>query len=186
MLYYKYLCLKKLAHIEIVNESVRMEKLNWYQLEIKEVFKNLHTSEHGLNREEVEKRFKHYGPNKLSEEEKISKLQILFHQFTSPLIYILLIAGTVTIILQEYIDSGVIFSVVVLNAIIGFVQEHKAEESVRALKKMVVPKAKVVRDGEDKEIHSEEVVPGDIVLLSSGTKVPADLRLVHTIELRPG
>ena len=92
-----------------------MEKLNWYQLEIKEVFKNLHTSEHGLSREEVEKRFKHYGPNKLSEEEKISKLQILLHQFTSPLIYILLIAGTVTIILQEYIDSGVIFSVIVLN-----------------------------------------------------------------------
>jgi Ca2+-transporting ATPase len=161
-----------------------MEKLNWYQLGVKEVFDDFHTSEHGLSKEEVEKRLKHYGPNKLIEEEKISKLRILLHQFTSPLIYILLVAGIVTILLREYIDSGVIFSVVILNAVIGFIQEHKAEESVRALKKMVVPKAKVVRDGKEKEIHSEEVVPGDIVLLASGTKVPADLRLVHTIELR--
>ncbi len=161
-----------------------MEKLHWYQLGVKEIFDDLHTSEHGLSKEEVETRFRHYGPNKLIEEEKISKLQILLHQFTSPLIYILLVAGIVTIILREYIDSGVIFSVVILNAVIGFIQEHKAEESVRALMKMVVPKAKVVRDGKEREILSEEVVPGDIVLLTSGTKVPADLRLVHTIELK--
>ena len=161
-----------------------MAKLTWYQMGVKDVFEDLHTSEHGLSSEEVEKWLIHYGPNKLAEEEKISKFRILLHQFTSPLIYILLIAGIVTIFLKEYIDSGVIFAVVILNAIIGFIQEHKAEESVRALKKMVVPKAKVVRDGKEKEIHSEEVVPGDIVLLASGTKVPADLRLVHTIELR--
>lgn len=88
-----------------------------------------------------------YGSNKLAEEEKISKLKILFHQFTSPLIYILLIAGVVTIFLKEYIDSGVIFAVVILNAIIGYIQEYKAEESVRALKKMVVPRARVIREG---------------------------------------
>lgn len=160
-----------------------MGKLNWYQLSVKETFEHLETSEKGLGSQEVEKRLKHFGPNKLAEEERISRFQILLHQFTSPLIYILLIAGAVTILLREYIDSGVIFSVVILNAVIGFIQEHKAEESVRALKKMVVPKAKVVRDGKEKEIHSEEVVPGDVVLLSSGTKVPADLRLVHSIEL---
>ncbi|MDH3330093.1 MAG: HAD-IC family P-type ATPase, partial [Desulfobulbaceae bacterium] len=118
------------------------------------------------------------------EEEKISKFRILLHQFVSPLIYILLIAGIVTIFLHEYIDSGVIFSVVILNAVIGFIQEHKAEESVRALRKMVVPKAKVLRSGKEREIHSEEVVPGDLVLLASGSKVPADLRLIHTIELK--
>ena len=89
-----------------------MRKSNWYQLEVKEVFEKLHTSEHGLSWQEVEKRLRHYGPNKLAEEDKISKLQILLHQFTSPLIYILLVAGIVTIILQEYIDSGVIFSVI--------------------------------------------------------------------------
>jgi Ca2+-transporting ATPase len=158
--------------------------MNWYQLSVKEIFEHLKTSELGLTEEEVKQRLKKYGPNKIAEEEKISKLKILLHQFTSPLIYILLIAGVVTILLKEYIDSGVIFAVVILNAIIGFVQEYKAEKSVRALKKMVVPKARVIRDGKEKEVNSEELVPGDIVLLASGMKVPADIRLIHTIELK--
>jgi len=158
--------------------------MNWYQLSVKEIFEHLKTSELGLTEEEVKQRLKKYGPNKIAEEEKISKLKILLHQFTSPLIYILLIAGVVTILLKEYIDSGVIFAVVILNAIIGFVQEYKAEKSARALKKLVVPKAKVIRDGKEKEANSEELVPGDIVLLASGMKVPADIRLIHTIELK--
>lgn len=158
--------------------------MKWYQLSVKEVLQRLEASENGLSNAEAKQRIAHYGPNKLAEEEKISKLKILLHQFTSPLIYILLIAGVVTIMLKEYIDSGVIFAVVILNAIIGYIQEYKAEESVRALKKMVVPKAKVIRDGKEKEINSEELVPGDIVLLASGTKVPADLRLLHAIELK--
>ena len=158
--------------------------MNWYQLGIKEIFEKLKTSEHGLTEEEVGKRLAEYGSNKLADEEKISKLAILLHQFTSPLIYILLIAGAVTLFLREYIDSGVIFAVVILNAVIGYIQEYKAEESVRALKKMVVPKAKVLREGREKEIRSEELVPGDIVLLASGVRVPADLRLFKTVELR--
>ena len=158
--------------------------MNWYQLSGKEIFEHLKTSELGLTEEEVKQRLKKYGPNKIAEEEKINKLKILLHQFTSPLIYILLIAGVVTILLKEYIDSGVIFAVVILNAIIGFVQEYKAEKSARALKKMVVPKARVIRDGKEKEVNSEELVPGDIVLLASGMKVPADIRLIHTIELK--
>jgi len=158
--------------------------MKWYQLSVKEVLQRLETSENGLSDSEAKQRIVQYGPNKLAEEEKISKLKILMHQFTSPLIYILLIAGAVTILLKEYIDSGVIFAVVILNAIIGYIQEFKAEESVRALKKMVVPKARVIRNGKEREINSEELVPGDIVLLASGTKVPADLRLIHTIELK--
>jgi potassium/sodium efflux P-type ATPase len=162
---------------------MRLE-MNWYQIGIREVFQELGTSEKGLTEAEAKLRIVRYGPNKLAEEAKISKLKILLHQFTSPLIYILLIAGIVTLLLKEYIDSGVIFAVVIVNAIIGFIQEYKAEESVRALKKMVVPKAKVLREGKEKEINSEELVPGDIVLLVSGGKVPADLRLAHTIELK--
>lgn len=158
--------------------------MNWSQLSVKEVFHKLGISESGLTDAEARQRFEEYGPNKLAEEEKISKLKILFHQFTSPLIYILLIAGAVTLFLKEYIDSGVIFAVVLLNAVIGYIQEYKAEESVRALKMMVVPRARVIRDGKEKEITSEELVPGDIVLLASGAKVPADLRLIHTIELK--
>ncbi|MBI5055721.1 MAG: cation-transporting P-type ATPase [Nitrospirae bacterium] len=158
--------------------------MDWYQIGLKEVFQKLETSDKGLTDAEAKQRIAQYGPNKLIEEEKISKLKILLHQFTSPLIYILIIAGVVTFLLEEYIDSGVIFAVVVLNAVIGFIQEYKAEESVRALKKMVVPKAKVLREGREKEINSEELVPGDIVLLASGAMVPADLRLIHTIELK--
>lgn len=158
--------------------------MNWYQLGTKEIFELLKTTENGLNETEVKIRLSQYGPNKLAEEERISKIKIFLHQFTSPLIYILIIAGIVTIFLGEYIDSGVIIAVVMLNAIIGYIQEYKAEESVRALKKMVVPKAKVIRDGFEKEINSEELVPGDIVVLASGNKVPADLRLIKTVELR--
>ncbi|MEW6571889.1 MAG: HAD-IC family P-type ATPase [Nitrospirota bacterium] len=158
--------------------------MSWYQLGVREVFEKLKTSENGLGEAEVKNRLAQFGPNKLAEEEKISRLKILLHQFASPLIYILIIAGVVTILLQEYIDSGVIFVVLILNAVIGFFQEYKAEESVRALKKMVVPKARVIREDKEREINSEELVPGDIVLLASGTRVPADLRLIHTIEMK--
>ncbi|NWF75524.1 MAG: HAD-IC family P-type ATPase [Nitrospirae bacterium] len=157
--------------------------MNWYQLSVKEIFEKLKSEENGLTESEAKERLLKHGLNRLAEEAKIDKFKIFIHQFTSPLIYILLIAGIVAILLGEYIDSGVIFAVVVLNAIIGFIQEYKAEESVRALKKMVVPKARVIREGREKEINSEDLVPGDLVLLASGTKVPADIRLIHTIEL---
>ncbi len=158
--------------------------MNWYQLDVRKLFDKFGTSENGLTVVEAKERLARYGPNRLAEEEKISRIKILIHQFKSPLIYILLIAGLVTILLQEYIDSSVILAVVILNAFIGFIQEFKAEESVRALKKMVVPKARVIRNGKEKEINSEEVVPGDVVYLSSGARVPADLRLFHVLELR--
>jgi len=158
--------------------------MNWYQLSFSEVKKKLETTETGLPDHEIEERIKRYGLNKLAEEEKISKLRILLHQFLSPLIYILMIAAVVTAFLGEYIDMGVILAVVILNATIGYFQEYKAEESVRSLKKMVVPKARVIRGGKEKEIHSENLVPGDIVLLTSGVRVPADLRLFSAIELK--
>ena len=158
--------------------------MNWYQIDSKDSFRKLNTSEDGLSDKEVKELLLQYGPNKLAEEEKINKLKILIHQFTSPLIYILLIAAVVTFLLHEFIDTGVIMAVVILNAVIGYIQEFKAEESVRALKKMIVPKARVLRDGIAKEINSMELVPGDIVILSSGSKVPADLRLFRTIELK--
>ncbi len=158
--------------------------MNWYQLDLKEVLQRLNTSEEGLGDSEVRERLEQYGPNKLAEEEKINKFRILLHQFTSPLIYLLLIAAVVTFFLREYIDTGVITAVVLLNAIIGYIQEHKAEENVRALKNMIVPTARVLRDGREKELNSIDLVPGDIVLLSSGSKVPADLRLYKTIDLK--
>ncbi len=158
--------------------------MNWYQLDAKDVLQRLQTSDDGLQDEEIKKRLEQYGYNKLAEEEKISRLKILLHQFKSPLIYILIIAATVTGFLGEFIDMGVIVAVLILNSIIGYFQEYKAEQSVRALKKMVVQKARVLRDGKEKEIDSEDLVPGDIVLLSSGVKVPADMRLIKVNELK--
>jgi Ca2+-transporting ATPase len=137
-----------------------------------------------LSEERAQKLLETHGPNKLPEGKGVSRLKILIHQFTSPLIYILLVAAVVTAILGEYIDTGVIVGVLILNAVIGYLQEYKAETSVRALKNMVVPRARVVRESQEKEIPSEDLVPGDIVLLASGGKVPADLRLFKTTELK--
>ncbi|ODS35949.1 ATPase [Candidatus Altiarchaeales archaeon WOR_SM1_SCG] len=158
--------------------------MSWYQLDVSEIFKNLKTSEKGLTDREAEDRLIHYGLNKLAKGVDISKIHILLNQFKNPLIYILIIAAVVTFILQEYIDMGVILAVVIINAIIGYVQEFKAEESARALRKMLVPKARVIRNDREEEINSEELVPGDIVLLTSGSVVPADIRLFRTVELK--
>jgi Ca2+-transporting ATPase len=158
--------------------------MNWFRSSVPEVFDRLNAQDCGLTAGEAQKRQEQYGLNRLPEGEDVSPLQVLLHQFKSPLIYILLVAAIVTALLEEYIDMGVILAVVILNAVVGFFQEYKAETSVRALKSMVVAKARVVRDGKEMEIPSEELVPGDIVLLASGAKVPADLRLVEVTELR--
>ncbi len=158
--------------------------MKWYQMDAKEVFAECSTGPEGLSAKEAQERLKKYGPNSLPEEEGLSRLKILLHQFTSPLIYILIVAAFVTAFLGEFIDTGVIVAVVILNAIVGYFQEYKAEASVRALKSMVVAKARVIRDGKEREIPSQELVPGDIVVLASGAKVPADLRLVGLTELR--
>jgi magnesium-transporting ATPase (P-type) len=158
--------------------------MDWYRLDVAEVFDRLETSERGLSDSEVARRLEIHGPNRLPEEEGISRLAVLLHQFTSPLIYILLIAGVVTALLGKYIDTGVIIVVLILNAVIGFIQEYKAETSVRALKKMLVARCKVVRNGSEMEIDAEQLVPGDVVVLMSGLKIPADLRLFQALELR--
>ena len=159
--------------------------MRWYQLDTSAVFTELKTRPKGLTAQEVEERLTQLGPNSLPEEAGLSRLKILLHQFKSPLIYILIVAAIVTALLGEFIDTGVIVAVVILNAIVGYFQEYKAETSVRALKSMVVARARVIREGKEGEIATEDLVPGDIVLLASGAKVPADLRLVEVTELRP-
>ena len=158
--------------------------MRWYQLDTSAVFTELKTRPKGLTAQEVEERLTQLGPNSLPEEAGLSRLKILLHQFKSPLIYILIVAAIVTALLGEFIDTGVIVAVVILNAIVGYFQEYKAETSVRALKSMVVARARVIREGKEGEIATEDLVPGDIVLLASGAKVPADLRLVEVTELR--
>jgi magnesium-transporting ATPase (P-type) len=158
--------------------------MNFYQFDTVGVLKQLKTQSEGLTAEQADQRLRQYGPNKIAEEMRTGRLKIFLRQFTSPLIYILLIAALVTFLLQSYSDTGVILAVVAFNALIGYLQEFKAEESMRALKRLMVPKARVLRENREREINSEELVPGDIVLLASGAKVPADLRLTSTLELK--
>ena len=138
----------------------------------------------GLSEKEAEIRRKKFGPNKLPEEKSFSKLKIFFGQFKSPLIYILVIAGIITLILRDYTDTIIIFSAVFLNTIIGFFQENKASQILSELKKIVKIKAYIIRDGNEKEVEQSELVPGDIFLLHPGEKIPADGRLIEVHDLK--
>ncbi|HUG07399.1 MAG TPA: HAD-IC family P-type ATPase [Acidimicrobiia bacterium] len=157
---------------------------SWHTLEVSEVEDRLRTGARGLSSPEATARLSVHGPNRLEEEPPPSALVVFVRQFRSPLIFILLAAMAVTLLLAEYLDSVVIGVVLLLNAVIGFFQERKAEGAVRALMQLVVPVARVIRDGQDQEIDSRELVVGDVVLLESGVRVPADLRLVSTSALR--
>jgi P-type Ca2+ transporter type 2C len=157
--------------------------MGWHSQEFEGVFKELKTSEDGLSAGTAEERLSQYGPNVVSEDGGTSKLKIFLNQFKNPLIYVLIIAGAITLVLEEYVDSGVIFAVVLINALVGFFQEYRAEESAKALRKMLALKATVIRDGRQMETDSSLLVPGDIVVLSTGSKIPADLRLFKAVEL---
>lgn len=144
----------------------------------------LRTGEQGLSLQEAQRRLQQYGYNELETIKPISIPELILHQFKSPLIYILLVAAVVTLLLGEYIDTGVIAAVLILNATIGFVQEFRAEKSVRALMQLTAPHARVIRDGAEHDIESRELVLGDVVVLESGVRVPADIRLFQATALQ--
>lgn len=156
----------------------------WHNFSIIKVVEILGSNlEHGLSLKEVRKRQK-LGRNALPESKPISRMDVLLNQFKSPLIYILLVAGAITIILGEYTDAIVILAAVFINTIVGYVQEFKASNTLRELKKVLRVKAIVVRDNREKEIFQEELVKGDVVILKTGNKVPADVRIIKTWNLR--
>jgi len=157
---------------------------NWYQHSPQDVLDRLKSSRDGLGHSEAGSRFEQYGPNELRRGKKTSRLVVFLRQFLSPLIYILVIAAIISLVVEHYIDASVIFGVLVLNAIIGFVQETRAESAMEALMEMAAPKAKVRREGEISELPAREVVPGDIVLLGAGDRVPADGRIIHASNLK--
>ncbi|GIV11546.1 MAG: ATPase [Fimbriimonadales bacterium] len=144
----------------------------------------LRTEEQGLTTQEAQRRLQQHGYNELEAIKPINELELILHQFKSPLIYILLVAAVVTLLLGEYIDTGVIVAVLILNATIGFVQEYRAERSVRALMQLTAPHALVIRDGREHEVESRVLVPGDVVLLESGVRAPADIRLFQATALQ--
>jgi P-type Ca2+ transporter type 2C len=158
---------------------------DWYKQSIQDSLVELNSSEQqGLSAAEVQRRLEQYGPNELQERGKISPLRILWEQFTETMVVILIIAALISLWLGEYLDAGAILVIVVLNALLGFRQEYKAEQAMEALKKLAVPHVRARRDGHVVEIAASELVPGDIVLLEAGNLVPADGRLVESANLR--
>jgi cation-transporting ATPase F len=140
--------------------------------------------ERGLTNEEAADRLRRFGPNLLPETRRGGPFRRFARQLHNPLIYVLLAAAAVTLVLGEVVDAGVILGVVLVNAVVGFVQESKAEAALDALRSMVRTVARVRRDGQRRALPSQELVPGDVVLLEAGDKVPADLRLVEVAELQ--
>ena len=138
----------------------------------------------GLSSEEADRRKEKYGPNKLAGKKQKNIFQLIFEQLNDVLIYILIAAAVVSALLGEVSDAIIIAVVIFINAFVGVVQESKAEKSLEALKKLSTPKAVVKRDGELKEIPSEEVVPGDIVIIDAGRYIPCDLRLIESANLK--
>jgi len=143
----------------------------------------LKSSINGLSNKEAEKRIKKSGSNELPKEKPLGKLTIFLSQFKSPLIYILLAAGTISLFLRDYVDASVIFGAVVINTIIGFIQENKANNTLSKLKRLIKHKAYVLRNGHESEIDSCRLAVGDIIIIKAGNRIPADARLLEADNL---
>ncbi|CAI06245.1 putative cation-transporting P-type ATPase [Aromatoleum aromaticum EbN1] len=156
----------------------------WHTLRPDEIRHHLQTPHGGLPEAEARRRLAQYGPNRLAPPKRRGPLLRLLMQFHNILLYVMMGAAAITAVLGHWVDTGVLLAAVVINAIIGFIQEGKAEAALDAIRAMLSPHATVVRDGHRREIDAADLVPGDLVLLGSGDRVPADLRLVSVHELR--
>jgi cation-transporting P-type ATPase F len=157
---------------------------DWYRLSAEEAFDALDSGPDGLTDDEVRQRADRYGPNRIREQQQVSRWRVLLDQFRSPLIYVLVAALAVTLALQDFADSIVIGVVLVINTVIGYTQEYQAASAVTSLMELVAPRTAVRRDGEQREIDADELVPGDVVSVQQGRVVPADLRLVEVHGLQ--
>ena len=157
---------------------------HWYALSVADCFKKLKSSKDGLSTKPVKARQRSFGLNILPQEKPLSGLLILLSQIKSPLVYVLLIAGSISWLLGDLTDAGVIFFAVLINTVFGWWQENKANKAVAKLRQIVRYQAKVLRDDQEIEIDSSELVPGDLVFISAGDKVPADSRVVEAKDLQ--
>lgn len=165
-----------------------MEREAWHAADMESVLESLGTGRQGLGEDEAQRRLEQYGPNELLEEKRVTPLELFIAQFKSVLVIILVISAVVSAFIsmrkgEPYTDTYVIFAIVIMNAVLGFVQEYRAEQAVEALKRMVAPHVLVLRDGREGSMDSRSLVPGDIVLLEAGSRVPADGRLLEAANL---
>ncbi|HEY6381781.1 MAG TPA: HAD-IC family P-type ATPase, partial [Pseudolabrys sp.] len=168
-----------------VNPKTGAATTAWHALTVDEVLQRLTTStEKGLDASEASTRLQKYGPNRLPEGKKRGPFMRFLSQFNNILVYVLLGAGFIKLMLNLWVDAGIIFGVVILNALLGFIQEGKAEKALDSIRNMLSAEARTLRGGETRMIPAEQLVPGDVVLLESGDKVPADLRLADAKNLR--
>ena len=159
-------------------------KAGWHTKTIPEIFDALHSRQHGLTKEEVIERFQKYGRNYLPEGKVDRLILIFFRQFQSPLIYILFAAAGIVFLMGSVIDALIIFAVLLFNAIVGTIQEGKAQNTLLALKRFAETSATVLRDGKELIVLDTEVIPGDIIILQEGEKVPADARIIFANTLK--
>lgn len=159
--------------------------MEFYNQSTKEVLTQLKVSpEKGLSDQQASQRLQEHGPNQLQQKNKVNPLLIFLNQFKSFIIYILLFAVVIALLAREYIDSIVIITILVFNAFFGFIQEYRAEKAIEALKKLTALKARVLRNGKVIHIETKEIVPGDILILEEGDKIPADARILESVLLQ--
>lgn len=156
----------------------------WHVLDAQEVLKRLEVSEEGLTGDEAKRRLEEVGPNSLEVEEGVSPLRLLLRQVHNPLIYLLAGAAVLSVLVDHEVDAGVIAGVIVLNSLLGFIQEWRAEGALAALRRMASPHARVLRDRKPQDIEASQVVPGDLLVLETGDRVAADARLLWAEDLQ--
>lgn len=168
-----------------MEQAQQLDTPKWHALTPEETVRELQSdAKRGLDNDEVTRRLEEYGPNEVARMAGHGPLMMFILQFHQPLVYILLAAAVVTTLMEEYIDAGVIMAVVLVNAIVGFIQEYRAGKAIDALSRSMSTKATVTREGRKNQINAAELVPGDIVTVQSGDQIPADLRFIAVRDLK--
>lgn len=157
---------------------------NWYKQDTQQVLDEFETSAEGLSNETAQQQLEKYGPNELEDKGTRSPWKILIEQFTQTMVLILIAAAIISAFLGDWLEAGAIMAIVVLFGTLGFIQDYRADQAMAALQEMAVPDVQVIREGKEQQLPAVKLVPGDIVLLEAGNVVPADLRLLKSIDLQ--
>src|SRR5689334_20687956 len=166
------------------NIGIEIQQQDWHALETEEVLSHLKVQGNGLTSEEAKRRLERFGPNQLKEAARPTFLQTLWEQLNNFVVILLIVASMISALLGDYVEALAIMAIVVLNAVLGIIQERRAEEALAALKKLAAPDAQTLRDGHRVSVPAHELVPGDIIFLEAGNFIPADIRLLEAVNLR--